>query len=114
MTRARQLRDRVAFEARETVVDDLGSVQGEFVERFACAAEIRAKLGGEAVAAARLAGQQPVLITVRQAAVTADLTTEWRARDTRRGTIYNIRSIADPDPATRIWLELLCQSGVAT
>lgn len=113
MARARQLRDRVAFEARERVVDQLGNEEGAFVARLSCAAEIRAKFGGEAVTAARLAGEQPAVITIRQTEATREITTDWRARDERTGVIYNIRSIADPDGG-RCWLELLCQSGVAT
>jgi head-tail adaptor len=113
MVRARQLRDRVAFEARESVISALGSAEGAFVERFSCAAEIRAKLGGEAVTAARLAGEQPVAVTVRMTEATLEITTDWRARNVRTGEIYNIRSIVDPDGG-RTWRELLCQSGVAT
>jgi head-tail adaptor len=77
------------------------------------AASVQAKLGGENVTAARLAGQQPWLIVVRQSAETRQVTTDWRARDVRAGTLFNIRSIADPD-AGRTWFEILCQSGVAT
>jgi SPP1 family predicted phage head-tail adaptor len=113
MPRARQLRDRVAFEERDRVVDELGNEEGAFVARFSCAAGIRAKFGGEAVTAARLAGEQPAILTVRQTEATREVTTDWRVRDERTGVIYNIRSIADPDGG-RVWLELLCQTGVAT
>jgi head-tail adaptor len=110
MPRARQLSERVAFDQREVVSDSLGSVEGAFVQRFVCAAGIRAKLGGEAVTAARLASQQPVVITVRQSSQTLQVEADWRVRDMRDGTIYNIRSIADPD-SDGAWLEMLCQSG---
>ncbi|HYD66172.1 head-tail adaptor protein [Azospirillum sp.] len=113
MPRARQLRERVAFEKRSVVSDGFGNVRGEFEQQFVCAAAIVAKFGGEAVTAARLSGQQPVVITVRQVGATAEITTDWRARDVRTGVIYNIRSIADPDAGGQ-WLEMLCQSGVAT
>lgn len=110
MPRARQLRERVAFDQREAVSDSLGSVEGDFVQRFVCAAGIRAKFGGEAVTAARLASQQPVLITVRQSEKTREVAADWRVRDVHDGTIYNIRSIADPD-GDGAWLEMLCQRG---
>lgn len=112
MPRARQLRERVAFDQRETEADSLGSVESEFVQRFVCAAGIRAKFGGEAVTAARLASRQPVVITVRQSELTRAVEADWRVRDVRDGTIYNIRSIADPD-GDGAWLEMLCQSGAA-
>ena len=113
MPRARQLRERVAFEKRAVVSDGLGNERSEFARQLTCAASIAAKFGGEAVTAARLSGQQPVVITVRQAKATLRITTDWRARDLRTDVIYNIRSIADPD-CDGAWLELLCQSGVAT
>lgn len=113
MPNAGDLRHRIAFEKRETVADDYGNEEGDFSEQFTVAAAVQAKFGGEAVTAARLTGQQPVTITVRQSSNTRQVTTDWRARDARSGTIYNIRSIADPDDG-RAWLEMLCQSGAAT
>ena len=113
MPRARQLRDRIVAESREIVSDNLGNEEGEFQERLTCAAEIRAKFGGEAVTAARLTGQQPVVITVRQTEATSKISPAWRLRDARGEEIYNIRSIADPDGDGR-WIELLCQTGAAT
>lgn len=113
MPRARQLRERVAFDQRETETDSLGSVEGEFVQRFVCAAGIRAKFGGEAVTAARLASQQPVVITVRQSSQTLQVKADWRVRDVRDGTLYNIRSIADPE-GDGAWLEMLCQRGAGS
>lgn len=113
MPLARQLRDRVAFEKRDVVPDGLGNDEGDFALVFSCAAGIRAKLGGEAIAAARLAGEQPVLVTVRSSEATRTVKTDWRARNERTGELYNIRSIADPD-GDGYWLELLCQAGVAT
>ena len=113
MPRARQLRERIAFDQRAAVADSLGSVEGDFVQRFICAAGVQAKFGGEAVTAARLASQQPVVITVRQSSQTLQVKADWRARDVRDGTIYNIRSIADPD-GDGAWLEMLCQSGAGS
>jgi head-tail adaptor len=115
-TRAGDLRHRIAFDKRQDVNPDapldLGNTQSAFVEQFVVAAKVEARFGGETVTAARLAGQQPVTITVRQSTQTRLITTDWRARDARTGTIYNIRSIVDPDDR-RAFLEMLCQSGVA-
>jgi head-tail adaptor len=107
---AGELRHRVAFDRRQDVnpdaPDDLGNTQSEFV------AKVQARLGGEAVTAARLTGQQPVSIIVRQSAQTKLIADDWRARDVRTGAVYAIRSIIDPDD-TRAFFELLCQVGVA-
>jgi len=64
------------------------------------------------VTAARLVGQQPVTITVRQNSLTRLITTEWRAIDVNEGTEYAIRSIVDPDD-DGAFFEILSQVGVA-
>jgi head-tail adaptor len=122
MTTAGELRHRIAFDKRQDInpdfPDDLGNVQSVFVQQFIVSAKVQAKFGGEAVVAARLVGQQPVTIIVRQSAQTRGITTEWRARDVRsnpdpeKQTIFAIRSIVDPDDR-RQWLEILTQTGVA-
>lgn len=113
MTGAGELRHRIAFERREEVDDGYGNVQADYVQQFVVWAGVQARFGGETVTAARLSGQQPLTITVRRSSQTAQITPDWRARDARTGEIYNIRSIADPTDAGA-YLELLCQSGVAT
>lgn len=116
MTRAGELNHRVAFGKREQVNPDspldLGNTEGSFVEQFQRWAKVRAKFGGEAVTAARLAGQQPVTITVRQDSQTQLITTDWRALDVNEGVEYAIRSIVDPDDEGA-FLEILTQVGVA-
>lgn len=116
MTSAGELRHRVAFDKREDVnpdfPDDLGNAQSVFVEQFVVAAKVQAKFGGEAVTAARLVGQQPVTIIVRQSSQTRLIAVDWRARDVRDNSIFGIRSIVDPDDK-RAFLEILCQTGVA-
>jgi SPP1 family predicted phage head-tail adaptor len=108
---AGKLRDRVAFDQRESGADDaLGAGPGGFVERFTAAAEILPRFGGETVIASRLAGVQPATIKVRYAKDTAQVTPEWRLRDVRTDAIYNIKSIVDPD-RRRQWLEILCETG---
>lgn len=113
MTAAGDLRWRVAFERRVVVVDDYGNERGDFAEQFVVWANIKARLGGEAVVAARLEGKQPVTITVRQSPQTRTITEDWRARDVRADKVYAIRSIADPDGG-RQWLEILTQTGTAS
>jgi len=112
MTTAGALRHRFAFDRRETVDDGYGNTQAEFVEQFVVWAGVQARFGGETVTAARLAGQQPVTVTVRKSEQTAQINPDWRARDVRSGEIYNIRSIADPDDSGA-FLDLLCQTGAA-
>lgn len=116
MTQAGELNHRMAFGRREQVNPDspldLGNTEGVFVEQFSVWAKVRAKFGGEAVTAARLTGQQPVTITVRQNSLTRQISSDWRAIDVNEGTEYAIRSIVDPDDEGAFF-EILTQVGVA-
>jgi head-tail adaptor len=110
---AGDLRHRVTFSKRGTIDDGMGNeVAGPWEDQFTVVASVLAKFGGEAVLAARLTGQQPWQIVVRQSTQTKQIATDWRAKDARSGLEFAIRSIVDPDDSHQ-WLELLCQSGVA-
>lgn len=117
--KAADLRERIGFYARVDVDDGYGNTQAGFSEAaaFVVAANVKPKLGGEGVQAARLEGKNFENITVRQSTDTSSVTTDWRAKDERNGVIYNIRSIIDPDKETSQhgrWWEMLCEKGVAT
>ena len=112
MTGAGELRHLIAFDKRIDAQDDYGNSQSSFEEQFVVAAKVQAKFGGEAVTAARLTGQQPVTIIVRQCEQTRQIKVDWRARDVRSGDEYAIRSIVDPDDK-RAYFEILTQTGVA-
>jgi len=112
VTRAGDLSHKIAFDKRTEGDDGYGNTQSSFVQQFIRSAAVKAKFGGEAVTAARLTGQQPVTITVRQDTSTALIATDWRARDVRDGTEYAIRSIVDPDDSGAFF-EILTQTGVA-
>jgi SPP1 family predicted phage head-tail adaptor len=107
---AGELRERVAFEARVQGDDGFGNPEGAFAHRFERAASIAPRLGGEEVMAARLSGRQPATITIRYCKQAAEITTDWRVRDVRAGTIYGISAISNPDRKKK-YLELLCLSG---
>lgn len=112
---AGQLRDRIEFQAREAIDDGMGNiVSGDWKVQFTRSANLRYRAGGEVFQETRLAGQQPLTITVRQTPDTRQITTEWRCRDVRRDVLFNIASPAmDPD-GTRAWLEFMATAGVAT
>lgn len=62
--------------------------------------------------AGRLQGKQPVVVRIPQSAGADAINNDWRARDKHREVEYNIRTIV---PSTdRLWLDLMCESGVAT
>lgn len=105
-------RQRVAFDKREDVDDGYGNtVAGEFQEQFEAAAEFRPRGGSEAVVAARLEGRNIFGVYIRSSIQARQITTDWRMRDTRRGTVYAIDAVdAITDPA---WVYLTVESGVA-
>jgi SPP1 family predicted phage head-tail adaptor len=110
---AGQLRERIAFEYRDTIDDGYGNqVSGPWREGCQVAARIKPLRGSESVQAARLAGRQPVTITVRVCHDTLSVTTDWRARDVRTERLYNIRSIVNSDEMRR-YLDMECEAGVA-
>ncbi len=115
---AGDLRSRVAFYQRVAADDGYGNTQGGFAAdpEFTVAANLRPKLGGEAVLAGRLTGKNTVNITVRRSIATVLVTTDWIAKDARSGEIFNIRSIVDPGQGTAQagrYLEMLAEKGVA-
>jgi head-tail adaptor len=118
---AGDLRDRVGFYQREGASEspDYGNTIGDFETEasLTVAANIKPRLGGEAVLAGRLEGRKFVSITIRRSVSSAEITEDWRAKDERVGTIFNIRSVIDPYQHTadrNKWIELLCEEGVAT
>jgi hypothetical protein len=63
--------------------------------------------GGEEVVAARIAGQNTVVIRARETA-TRNVTTHWRIKDPHTKTTYLIKSIIPSED--RRWLDFTCQS----
>lgn len=110
---AGELRERVTFQQRSAQSDDYGNAEGAFADAFTVAARIAPARGAETIQAARLAGREPVVITIRYSSQTAQIRTEWRAYDVRAQKYYNIRSIVNPDEHKQ-YLDLECDAGVAT
>lgn len=121
---AGDLRSKVGFYQRGSVgvnsppAPDYGDNELEFgsTPDFTCLANIKPRLGGEAVLAARLTGINHVNITVRTSTDTKRVDPTWRCKDERSGASYNIRSVIDPYEHTSDrgnWIEMLCEKGVA-
>jgi SPP1 family predicted phage head-tail adaptor len=102
---------RVAFDAPVTLPDGSGGTENGWSEAFQAYAAFMFLRGGETVQAARLTGRQPVVVTIYNTAEARQVTTDWRMRDTRAGTVYNVRTVIPSDD--RAHLELTCESGVA-
>jgi len=112
---AGELRERIGFFRPVQADDGYGTPTSGFADLpdFVVSANVKPKLGGESIQAARLAGKSYLNVTVRAATITRAVTRDWKARDMRAGVDYNIRGIIDPD-GKRQWIEMLCEEGVAT
>lgn len=109
--KAGSLNDRVCFERRIDEPDGAGSFESRWSEHWTCAAGIKDMRGGEDVLARRLNSVKPAIITVRDCELSRCIDSNFRARDVRRGTIYNVRDVT-PSRLTG-FIDLLCESGTA-
>lgn len=114
MTGAGALFEKVGFDPPVEADDGYGGKTVGWDEHGAVVrrAHFRYLRGGETVQAERLAGRQPVVVTVRADSATRALGSDWRMRDLVRGTVYAVKEpprLSDD----RLWLEILCESGVA-
>lgn len=101
------------FESPQRHDDGAGDTIVVWQEEFVVSADVFARMGSEAVLAARLTGIQPVEITVRRSDRTRRITSDWRAVDARSGEVFALVSPpADPD-GKRATLRMLGRSGVA-
>ena len=116
--RAGALRERVHCQFAPPLDDGWGNPlpgAGEFATQFTVAAGMRPRTGGEEVTAARLGGQQPYIVTVRNSSQTRKITTAWRLVDARNESrVFAVTSPpADPDGKNQ-WLEFLAVEGRVT
>jgi head-tail adaptor len=110
VTGAGQLDRRVAF--RQRAAGSNGALTGAWTDVVTRDARIQPLKGGEGVQAARMAGQQPVIITVRRDATTETVDNSWSARDARDTTIvWDIASVIRTED--RAWIEILAVQRMA-
>lgn len=106
------LREKIALDKpADGATDAYGNPTGSWSEVLRCRAEFSYKRGSEAVEAARLEGRAIYRVRIRTSHTARAVTADWRMRDLRRGTVYNVReadSITDPE-----WIWLVVESGVA-
>lgn len=115
MTTAGQLNRRLTFQAREALPggDGAGNFEAGWVNQFTTAARVQPRFGGETVLSSRLAGQQPVTITVRRSLSTRRIAADWRAIDVREGTVYALSSPAMDPAEDGAFLEMMATTGRA-
>lgn len=111
---AANLVELVAFEMRAPEQDGYGNtIAGDWSEQYRSRVEfIHLRGGSEAVMQGRLEAHPSIIMRVRRCAETLAIREDWRARDIRRGTIYNVRSVTNDN--SRAVLDLLCEANVGS
>lgn len=109
---AGKLQHRVIFDEPQSTRDEAGGEVQSWQARFNVAADFIRLRGNEKVVAARMEGTQPTVIIVRVSADTAQIRSDWRARDARTGEEFNIHVPVKSDD--RKYYEIMATSGVAT
>ncbi len=108
-----RLRERIAFDRRVEVDDGAGNTVGDWAEQFAAAARVMPLRGSEAVQAARLAGRQPVVITIPMSRQARAIGPDWRARDVRSGAVYAITAPPADMGERGQYLDIFATTGAA-
>jgi hypothetical protein len=104
VTRTGQLDRSVTFS--QPGLDANGERLGDLAEVCTRDARVQPLKGGEAVQAQRLAGQQPVIITVRCDSLTRTIDNSFEASDAREAAIaWDIQSTILTED--RVWVEIL-------
>lgn len=113
--RAGELKERFRFERRRDTSPDggdgLGTFEGDWEPQFTVSAKLQFRRGGEDVLAARLAGTQPAILTIRVSRQAWEIRPDWRCVNDRTGEAFNIRE----EPTLnrdRDGLEMLIERGV--
>jgi len=113
---AGELRERLVFSSREDLSqssppgDEMGNLQGDWIDRFTVWGRFQPLRGGEDVMQSRLAGKQPGIIRVRYSEQTRAIRPEWRAKNARTGATYAITAAANMDEK-RQYLDILAVGG---
>lgn len=113
-----KLTESFAFDAPNGGTDAFGGSAVGWSEQFERRCDVIYQKGSEAVEAARLAGRAVFKVKLRNDSATRQITTDWRARDVRRGNLsgefpgveYNI---LEADAITdRAWVYLVVEGPV--
>lgn len=119
MSAVGRMRESIRLQEYTEIDDGAGNFTGDYVDVTTVPARIRYLKGSEEVLAGRLAGTQPVIITIRNGGDAANATTEWRVVNDRAGLdefgndaeTFNIRSIIKAERGD--YIDLLCEKGTA-
>jgi head-tail adaptor len=103
---SKQLREFVAFDRPSGTADSFGGKSVTWAAVHTCHAEFIYAGGDEGVQAARQAGRQSFKIKVRSCVAARSITTDYRMRDVRRSTAYNITDVDAIIDRQWVWLRV--------
>lgn len=106
------LEERTFLQRPTSTPDGMGGTEAGWEDVFETRAHFRYLRGTESVLAGRLQGRLTIVATIPSHEQAREVSPAWRMRDARAGTIWNVRSVIPSDD--RAFLELTCESGVAT
>lgn len=112
MVGAGQLHHRLIFQKREDGDDGHGNTVAGWRDQFRRPASFDYDRGNQTVMAARLEGRSIIRAAVRKDSSTRTITTDWRCRDARDGTVYAVIDVDAVTDRDFVWLRI--ESGVAT
>lgn len=116
---AGSLNCRLTFQRRETINDPDGSTRGEWIDQFTVPARLQPRYGSnaESLMASRMQSMQPYNLTIRSSGQARQVTSSWRAYDTRAGKtgvepnrVFGIKTVVNPDERDAM-LEMLVIEG---
>lgn len=111
MTDSGKLTEHFAFDYPVETDNPDGKVSTTWEKRHEDLVEVIYSRGSEVIAAARLEGRPIFKLRLRSCAPALLITTDWLARDVRRGTKYSIREV---DSITdRQWIYIVVEGGKA-
>jgi len=107
---AARLYESVAFDEPTGTADSFGGTSVSWTERHACRAEIFYGKGDESLKAARQAGRKAYKLRIRSCTAARSITEDYRMRDVRRSTVWNVTEV---DAITeRSWIYLVIEGPV--
>lgn len=101
----------MAFDLPTTSTDAYGGVVSGWAQQFSDRAQFIYQRGREAEQAGRLTGTAVFKVKLRSHTASRAVTTEYRMRDTRRSTSYNVREVDAVTDRDYVWL--MVERGVA-
>lgn len=109
---AGDLREVLNIQNYIEIDDGYGGIISEWQTAFVAPARIRTLKGGETVIASRLTGTQTLVATIRYQPEIENAGPDWRAKNGRSETVYDIKSITIDE--RKAFVDILMETGAVS